>query len=210
MAARRVAEENKQLRELLNRYGFSGEYIAHYLQSGTVSPLDAGRGQPFHTGDPGTSVQSLQQLLIPRRAAGLDQNVPFPLPSQSSREDSIASASTASSSVWESTQGTMAPYGHHQQISVAPAVMGSSGHPQYSSPAFSGDAAAVRQNSFPGPPPPSMLSDPRQAIVTTQPMSMDGHPAMNYHYSMSPYNDATARGYGPPGGERPGLPGSGC
>ncbi|POR38382.1 Uncharacterized protein TPAR_01433 [Tolypocladium paradoxum] len=201
MAARRVAEENRQLRELLNRYGVGDEYIAHYLQSGTFSPLDSGGGQPFRTGDPGPSVQSLQQLLLPRRPAGLDQNVSFPLPSQSSREDSIASASTASSSVWESTQATMTPYGHHQQIGVAPAVVGSSGHPQYPSPAFSaaGSAATARQDSFSGPAPASMLSDPRQAIVTTQSISMDGSPAMNYHYSMPPYNDPAARGYGPPG-----------
>ncbi|PNY25010.1 Uncharacterized protein TCAP_05053 [Tolypocladium capitatum] len=201
-AARSVAQENKQLRELLNRHGIGDDYIAHYLQSGTVRPLESGRGQPFRTADPGTSAQSLQQLLLPRRPSGLDQTFSFPLPGQSIREDSIASAPTASSSVWESAQGTMTPYGHHRQIGVAPAVVAASAHPQYSSPALSGDAAGTtaRQNSFSGPPPASMLNDPRQAIVTTPSMSVDGPPAMDYHFSMSPYDDAAARGCGPPGG----------
>ncbi|KAM4068010.1 endonuclease-reverse transcriptase domain-containing protein [Hirsutella rhossiliensis] len=41
MAARRAAEENKRLRELLNRHGFSDSHVAHFLQSGTFVPLDA-------------------------------------------------------------------------------------------------------------------------------------------------------------------------
>ncbi|KAJ6444409.1 kyphoscoliosis peptidase [Purpureocillium lavendulum] len=202
VAARRVAEENKQLRELLNRYGFSDEYIANYLQSGATATPDSAQTS-FRANDPASTVQSLQQLLVPRRPAGLDQGIVFQLPSQSSRETSSASASTASSSLWDPAHTTMAAYGHHPQpMAAPPPVMATPNQEPYTSPAF-GNAIPARQDPFASQQHQAMLSDPRQGIVTTQPaqpMPLDTRPAMNYQYSMPPYNDPTTRNYGPPGG----------
>ncbi|KAL3955510.1 hypothetical protein ACCO45_011073 [Purpureocillium lilacinum] len=195
-------EASAEVQELLNRYGFSDEYIANYLQSGaTVTPDSAQTS--FRTGEPGSTVQSLQQLLVPRRPAGLEPGIAFPLPSQSSRETSSASASTASSSLWDPAHTTMAAYGHHPQpMGVAPPVMGTPNQAQYTSPAF-GNAIPARHDPFAGQQHQQLLGDPRQTIVTTQPtqaMPLDSRPAMNYHYSIPPYNDPTTRSYGPPGG----------
>ncbi|XP_044717888.1 uncharacterized protein HRG_08530 [Hirsutella rhossiliensis] len=76
MAARRVAEENKQLQELLNRHGISDDQITRFLQSGTL-PLDSNQGQPFHAEDPSAAVQSLQRLLMPRQLASLDEDFSY-------------------------------------------------------------------------------------------------------------------------------------
>ncbi|KAM4058263.1 hypothetical protein HRG_006707 [Hirsutella rhossiliensis] len=84
MAARRVAEENKQLQELLNRHGISDDQITRFLQSGTL-PLDSNQGQPFHADDPSAAVQSLQRLLMPRQLASLDEDFSLYLSGQSIR-----------------------------------------------------------------------------------------------------------------------------
>lgn len=200
MAARRVAEENKQLRELLNKYGISDEYIAHYLQVGAVSPPYSGRGQSFRAGDPGAAVQSLQQLIMPRRPAGIDHSVSFPLPNPpSSRKTPIPGGSaSASPTVWESPQQSLAPYTHQQQIGVVSSVMNASDQHQYSPTTFSGGAVPARQTNFVGQMPPTMLNDSIQPIVTSQSMPMDSRSAMNYHFPMSAGSEPPIRDYGPP------------
>ncbi|KAM4063247.1 hypothetical protein HRG_010205 [Hirsutella rhossiliensis] len=124
MAARRIAEENKQLRELLNRHGFSDGQVAHFLQSGTFVLLDADQNHPFRAGDPGAAVQSLEQLLVPRRLASLDQDFSLSLPRQSCRDPSTTSGSTTKSSIWESSQLTTSSYGYQNHMGMATAVMG--------------------------------------------------------------------------------------
>jgi len=87
-------------------------------------------------------------------------------------------------------------------MGVAPPVMGTPNQAQYTSPAF-GNAIPARHDPFAGQQHQQLLGDPRQTIVTTQPtqaMPLDSRPAMNYHYSIPPYNDPTTRSYGPPGG----------
>ena len=132
--------------------------------------------------------------------------MPFPLASQSSRETSIASASTASSSVWEPTQPALASYGSQQQqqqqpphMGVSTPVMNTPTHGQYSSPGFQ-NAAPARHDAFIGQQHSSMMGDPRHTIVTTQPMTLDGRPAMGYQFSLPSYGDPTTRNYGPSGG----------
>ena len=101
MAARRVAEENRQLRELLHKQGVSEEYIVHYLQASMIAPdLNPTLG----TGIPPPSVQAMQQLLAPRRPNPVDPGQ-FPMTGQTSREASITSASTSASSLWEAGPG---------------------------------------------------------------------------------------------------------
>ncbi|PHH70832.1 hypothetical protein CDD82_6905 [Ophiocordyceps australis] len=194
MAARRVAEENKQLRKLLNRYGVSDEYIAHFLQSGVVTPLDTcqDQQQPLRTGDLGAATQSLNQLLLPRHATGLDQGFSFSMPNQSSREASIASGSTASSSVWESPQQGVSSYpGHQRHLGMPVGMMNA----QYPPTGFGADSR--HDASFVGPQPSSLANSARQGVVTTQSMPITGsRPTVNYQFPMSPYKDSSASTYG--------------
>ncbi|KAK3190515.1 hypothetical protein K4F52_003536 [Lecanicillium sp. MT-2017a] len=102
-AARRVAEENRNLRQLLNKQGFSDSYINQYLQTGVIGPPDAGHGQQFSAGEPGASVRALNQVMVPRRPASIDANVTFPLPSQVLSDSSISSSPSMSGrTAWES------------------------------------------------------------------------------------------------------------
>jgi hypothetical protein len=195
MAARRVADENRQLRELLNRYGVTDEYIAHYLQAYAASNPESSQGQTIRPGEAGAAAQSLQQLMIPRRAAHLEQAVPFTVPSQSSREDSITSASTANSSVWESAQSTI-PYNHHpQQLTVPPPDH------RYSSSVFPTQPATTQsghfhQSSSSG----QMMNDPQHNLATNHhPVPADSRSTMGYQFPLNPYSDPTNR-YGPHGG----------
>ncbi|KAM4066671.1 hypothetical protein HRG_000735 [Hirsutella rhossiliensis] len=173
MAAMRVAEENKQLQELLNRHGISDDHIAHFLQSGTL-PLDSNQGQPFHADNPRAAVQSLQQLLMPRQLASLDRDFSLSLPRQSIRDPSTTSGSTTSSSVWEPSQ-LATSYGYKHHMGVATAVMGSAVHFPYPPTTLLSRARTTRQGrAYGGQPSPSMLDSPRQAMVTTSAMSPGG------------------------------------
>lgn len=205
MAARRVAEENRQLRDLLHKQGVSDEYIAHYMQStmtshpGADMSSAAGVGAaPGFPGPPGTgpgpSVHSLQQLLAPRRPASLDPGAPFPLPGQESRETSIASASTSTSSLWEPQQGIPA-YGHHHSMDVASG--GIPGPSQYSTPVYSAESTP-RVNSFTGQQTPHQQQ--QQGKFVTQQMSAEiPGTSANYNDLNAPF-DPNPRDYGPPGG----------
>ncbi|ODA76255.1 hypothetical protein RJ55_08100 [Drechmeria coniospora] len=200
MAARKVAEENKQLRCLLNRYGVGDEYIHHYLQSGTVIPPSSPQGQPFRAGDPGPTVLSLQQLMQPRLPPAYDRTVQMAQTSQSSRETSMTSASTTSSSLWEPTQTMASSYGHQarQQMTLSPPAVDPPPHAPYSPPNFATTAATPRRLPFSGHASPSMLNDPRQAVApTAQPMLLEGRATMGYQYMLPQYDDLTARNYGP-------------
>lgn len=206
MAARRVADENRQLRELLIKCGVTEDYIAHYLQAGTSGNSETAPTQPVRPGDHGVTVHSLQHLMVPRRAAHLDHGVHFALPSQTTREDSTASGSTAASSVWESSQSsTIGPYSHHpppsQQLGVSPSSIGSAEHqqPHYSPSVFPAAPDTTQPTAFHGHPPGSMMNDPRQTLATTQSMPIDSRPAM-YPYPVQSYNDPTPRSYGQHGG----------
>ncbi|KAM4063265.1 hypothetical protein HRG_013835 [Hirsutella rhossiliensis] len=170
MAARRVAEENKQLQELLNRHGISDDHIAHFLQSGTL-PLDSNQGQLFHAGDPRAAVQSLQQLLMPRQLASLDQDFSPSLPRQLIRDPSTTGGSTTSSSVWEPSQLVTSSYGYQHHMGVATTVMESAVHSTHPPTTLLSRASTTRQGRVYGEQPSSsMLDNPGQAMVTTQPI----------------------------------------
>lgn len=136
--------------------------------------------------------------MLPRPATSLEPSVSYPLPSPSSWETSTASGSTASSSVWESSQSTVTPYGLQQQVGVGPGAMGSPVHGQYAGPVYPGGAR--HEPPVFGPSPASMFNDARHDVVTSPTMSMDGRQAVSYHYSMPHYRDPAARSYGGPSG----------
>ncbi|RSL52206.1 hypothetical protein BHE90_016868 [Fusarium euwallaceae] len=101
-AARRVAEENRQLRGLLNRHGITDDYISSYLHTGCAAAQTDPTPIPnFPSSNPSDAVQSLQQVIAPRRPNPLEPDVSYVVPPQESREISIASALKSSSSRWE-------------------------------------------------------------------------------------------------------------
>jgi hypothetical protein len=105
LAARRVADENKKLRMLLNQNGVSDDNIEAYLQS-TASP-DTVMGQGFggFGGVGSGAVQALEHLLTTRKPCCADGNTGAPGPiitnvERGSRDSSSGSISTVQS-MWE-------------------------------------------------------------------------------------------------------------
>ncbi|KAL7933640.1 hypothetical protein V8C35DRAFT_47890 [Trichoderma chlorosporum] len=194
LAARRVAEENRQLRELLHKHGFQDDYISSFLlqQAGASSSTD--------------SVQALQQIIAPRRPVSLDSGVPFPLPSQVTREMASASLSSVSAAPWDPQQVAMPSFGHPhvaaQQVVPAP------GPHTYTSPVFTeGPAVSLRSSSFQHlGPSSSLLEDVSQHGGTTQPTVGENPAALNY-IPMNPYHTPTTRDFPPPQQQPP--PGGG-
>jgi hypothetical protein len=102
MGARRVAEENRQLRDLLHAHGVDDRRIAQHVQhiaansevtSGTIPPI-AGE----------SAVQTLEHLMAPRRPTPLEPPGPaFTILSQASREHLAPSPDAADFPEWEST-----------------------------------------------------------------------------------------------------------
>jgi len=192
MAARRVADENRLLREMLHEQGVSDDYILHYLQQQQqqqpppgqlaahpdLSPLAADQ---LPAGAAGSSVQSLQHLLAPRRPTPLESNAPHLSGQQASRETSIASASTSASSLWDATPPQAMPSGygpHHVGVGMAP------GAPAYGTPVYSTemtprqDAYQAQQQHQPPPPQQQLPSQQHQQ----QPPPPQGYPAQQMQH----------------------------
>ncbi|OAA81389.1 hypothetical protein LEL_00934 [Akanthomyces lecanii RCEF 1005] len=142
VAARRVAEENRQLRQLLNEHGFSDEYISRFLQAGVAGAPDMSRGQTFATGEPGMAVHALQQAMVSRRPANLDSNIPFSVTSQVMSDSSISSTPSVSSSAPWDAIAAESPYGHNRGMQLQAAAMPSQPpQQQYSAAMFMGNQA---------------------------------------------------------------------
>ncbi|RDA85510.1 hypothetical protein CP532_2182 [Ophiocordyceps camponoti-leonardi (nom. inval.)] len=221
MAARRVAEENRQLRELLNRHGVDDNHIALYLQSGLVVSPDAGPIQQAFRSDPGSTVPALQHVMVPRPVAGLDPGLgggpSSSMPGRSSREPSSASGSTASSSIWSPTQQQQHQQQQHQQQQQQQQQPAMSSYSRQHVNSVMGPTAS-HHTAFHPPPPPStapfgpggrqdvifaessssMLNDPcnNAMVPTTQPAS---RPPIELHYPLTGYQDPTGQHYGHPG-----------
>jgi hypothetical protein len=102
LAARKVADENRKLRRLLNDNGFTDDFLDSYLVSAAVAPpTDPNLPPQYRSGSTSQSVQSLETLLAPRRLSALEPNPPYsPVTGRSSRATSVASQSTAHS-LWD-------------------------------------------------------------------------------------------------------------
>lgn len=102
MAARKVSDENRKLRELLSLQGIGEDSIQAYLQPSPAGEALLG-SQPPNSSAP---VQVLQQLLQTRRPFPSDVPTGLPVKGQpDSREGSLTSVSTANSP-WEPNQST--------------------------------------------------------------------------------------------------------
>lgn len=148
MAARRVADENKKLRILLNQHGVVDDSIDNFLAS-TPSPetmmsvgyggMVAGRGMPASS----ASVQMLEHLLNTRKPCCADGNTGAPGPmgasaaahthshSHSSGDRSTIGSMSTVQSLWDQT------YPHLRHKEVAQGHMGGPGQPpqrQFMSP----------------------------------------------------------------------------
>ncbi|KAI8710305.1 hypothetical protein NCS52_01544700 [Fusarium sp. LHS14.1] len=102
LAARRVAEENRQLWGLLNRHGITDDYISNYLHTGGAAAQEDPTPIPnFPSSNRSDAIQSLQQAIAPRRPdhlqPGASNDVVLP---QESHKNSIDSDTTSSSSPW--------------------------------------------------------------------------------------------------------------
>lgn len=98
MAARKVADENRKLRELLSLQGIGEDGVLAYLQSSPAGDAPMG-SQPTSRSAP---VQALQQMLQTRRPCCSDAHTGLPVNGgqSESRESSLTSIST-SNSPWD-------------------------------------------------------------------------------------------------------------
>jgi len=165
-AARRVADENRRLRGLLNKQGVSDEMIEGYLQSGASQSTDSQYRSPAT----GQAVYQLENMLAPRRPACLDPSAPFPPLSAGvrPREASVASIPSHQPS-WDAPSRTMPPSlprmsPPHQQNYVTTPTTTTAGMPR-SEPAY----AAHHHGGL-----NSILEDPRHH-ASRSPMSPHGH-----------------------------------
>ncbi|CVL08193.1 uncharacterized protein FMAN_14164 [Fusarium mangiferae] len=178
-AARRVAEENRQLRGLLNRHGISDDYITSYLNSGTASQNDPAAISHF----PNThsdSVQSLEQAIAPGRPKALETGVSDGMLPQESRESSIASGSKQSFSIWISGQAIQSPSAHIRPLpsnvptTVPRQSITSSMHPQHYTSQMFPDPQVSRTESYHAiATPGSLMDDPRRHSYSVAPMPGD-------------------------------------
>jgi len=204
LAARRVAEENRQLRGLLNRHGFSDDYIGSYLHPGNVAQPDPISVSHFTAGNPGETVQSLQHIIAPRRPVPLDPNVSYSVNPPDSREASIASVSTSSSSIWEPTQTITSAYGRSIPSNLPQPMsrqsMSSQMTPQpYSTQVFTGASTPRTEAYHPQQSMGSMLDDPRHQAYPVVTIPSDGS-SMPYNMSINPFHHQPGPDNGPSGG----------
>jgi hypothetical protein len=96
MAARKVADENRKLRELLSLQGIGEDSIQAYLQSSPTGDTPPLGSQPPSRSAP---IQALQQLLQTRRPCCSDAHTGLPVNGgqSDSREGSLTSVSTTNS-----------------------------------------------------------------------------------------------------------------
>ncbi|KAI5866637.1 hypothetical protein GGS23DRAFT_551376 [Durotheca rogersii] len=71
-AARRVLEDNKKMRILLNSIGFRNERITNFLHTGSLDPTEV--HTPSHPDGPEDTVQTLELLLAPRQPTRFDSS----------------------------------------------------------------------------------------------------------------------------------------
>lgn len=196
MAARKVVDENRQLRELLHKHGATDDYIAQYLQASVANNTVCSRGQGRNaqTTDPGMTPQSLEQILLHRRATHLEPSVQGTLPSQSTREASIASGSVIDPCGWKCSQSTMTGYSHYshhpRQLGLSPSSIGSSDHKQCSPSVFHARAATAQAHLSQSPRSEYLMNDARQSLATPQHIALDDRTMMSSRFQMDPFHDA--------------------
>lgn len=196
-----MAEENRQLRQLLNKHGFSDDYITRFLQAGVAGAPDMNRGQPYTTGDPGMAVHALQQAMVARRPASLDSNAPFSVTSQVLSDSSISSTPSVSSSApWDALQAESSYAHDHGMHLQATPMAGQPSQQQYSAALFMGGQQARGQENYLNQ--STQMGGMNQATSLGQPIPQQNRSQMQYNTSMSNYQSSHEGSYGdaPSGG----------
>ncbi|KAH8718189.1 hypothetical protein HC256_002841 [Beauveria bassiana] len=158
IAARRVADENRQLRQLLNEHGFSQEYINRFLQAGNV--VAAGGPGMNHrqafaaaaaaTGEPSMASHALQQALVPRRPASLEPNVPFTsVTSQVMSDSSISSTPSVSTSTPWDAMPAESSYSHNPGMHLQTTALASQSSQQQQQQQYPAAMFMTNQNRGP-------------------------------------------------------------
>ncbi|KFA80573.1 hypothetical protein S40288_09476 [Stachybotrys chartarum IBT 40288] len=114
LAARRVAGENKQLRELLNKCGIGDEHIEQYIQARITPFAENAPTQSCSTSNSGPAVQTLQHLMSPRNPPCLDSTAVIQVPSPISSVGSSTLSGTLNGTIsipshWEPSQPSQPP-----------------------------------------------------------------------------------------------------
>ncbi|KAK2776820.1 hypothetical protein CKAH01_03312 [Colletotrichum kahawae] len=110
-AARRVAEENQKLRQLLGEVGLGDHQVDQYLRTDV---LDHGDGRNFQahaaaSRKQGHAVNALDSIMTARRPDSLDLSRPFPATGHQARSDPASAYDTASNSPSESYVSALSP-----------------------------------------------------------------------------------------------------
>ncbi|KAH6954061.1 hypothetical protein BKA56DRAFT_638190 [Ilyonectria sp. MPI-CAGE-AT-0026] len=174
-AARRVSEENRQLRALFNRHGFSDDYIMSCLHSGASTHGEHGQLSQFLPGVPGEASQTLQQTMAPRRPASFDHGVPYPIPPQEGRQASLASLPPAQPVHPGHPFSRTLPSNAH----LPPAAPLPSNNP------LTANTLSSLDFSFSGS--VYLMEDPRWHSYSLTPMSEDSSSALNCTIFMQPF-----------------------
>ncbi|EGX92857.1 hypothetical protein CCM_04229 [Cordyceps militaris CM01] len=194
VAARRVAEENRQLRQLLNKHGFSDDYIGRFLQAGIAGGTDLSQGQAFATGEPGMAAHALQQAMMSRRPASLDANTNFSVASQVLSDSSISSTPSVSTSTPWDTIPAESSYGHNPGLHLqAAAITNQPSQQQYPGAVFIGNhprgpEAYMNQSA--------QMASLASARSMAQPIQQQSGGQMQYDGSFNTYHEENDGSYG--------------
>lgn len=185
VAARKVADENKKLRELLMDQGFTDDYISRYLQRPDRPPQTAPSAQV----DPSAAVQSLHQVIAPRRLAGLENNSPYMLPSQimpSTSPGSVATIQTSAS--WESLSGdASSSYSQQQPDSqMEGSSLNTTDNGIYSAGLFTANSMQSGAGAYTTQPPAAYTTQQLHRVYANPNPSMHTNAHTNATYNDSP------------------------
>jgi len=164
MVARRVADENRKLRNLLTQHGVGDDSVEAYLQSSPTS--DTLMGGQF--GNASSSVQLLEQLLQRRKTCFSNGNAPMASEMDGRAGSQDSSASTVQS-VWDAAAND-----RHRAATLQPGKAASSAQqfmtPVTSTASRASSAASMGQSSSRGAPQHQMqmpLQMPRHPSTTS-------------------------------------------
>jgi hypothetical protein len=192
VAARKVAEENKKLRVLLNKHGVLDESIEHFLISGIVPPSgNHAVASQFRSAIVGSNVGTLEQLLEPRRPNCIDPSTPFcPVPSSISGvarvTDSGGQASReASVTMWDAVTSSSSPLTRNFPTTLPSQSTRIQPGQQFLTPNTT-PTGASRNDSLALQGLGTMMDDPRTSDVTVSPVSAtgDGQSQGGYGYDI--------------------------
>jgi hypothetical protein len=170
-----------------------------------AAPVESPMVPQYRNGTTGHAVQTLEQLLAPRRPSCLDPNIPFtPMLSRSSREASVASPATTNG-MWDSPSMSMGQYGRAMSAGVAPPI-GKISPPQPFIATASSASGIPRSEAYAPHGIGSILEDPRHTGHSPPSATGDGHTShgMNYEVAMQssyhglpPPNQSSSAAYRP-------------